>query len=89
MSLTVMAVNVILNLIRSIRFTDVIFLNRGLCLRALTFNTPYIDDKKLIGLYRTYIARSLLLDETNTIYGQQKGPLAFYVLLITNSLYFL
>ena len=79
MSSTVLVVNFFLNLIRSIRFTGVIFLHRGLCLRALTFNTPYIDDKKLIGLYRTYIARSLLLDETNTIYGQLKGPLAIYV----------
>ena len=79
MSSTVMVVNVFLNLIRSIRFTDGIFLHRGLCLRALTFNTPYIDDKKLIGLYRTYIARYLLSDETNTTYGQLKGPLAIYV----------
>ena len=80
MSSTAMAMKVLLNLIRSNRFTDVIFLHRGLCLRALTFHTPYIDDKILIGLYRTYIARSLPLDETNAIYGQLKGPLAIYVL---------
>ena len=87
MSSTAMVVKVLLNLNRWIRFTDV-FLEDGLCLRALAFNTPYIDDKKIIGLYCTYIARSLLLDETNTIYGQLKGPLAISVLLKTNSYYF-